>query len=627
MAEKETILVVEGECHNRRILSDILKEKYTVVEAETGESAIAYLKQKGHFVDMVILDLCLLKIDGFQGMKTLRKEKLLHKVPVIVSSFGEKEGEEKALDLGAVDLLERPYCEKIVLQRVSNVLAGSRLRDLEREKQLVAKVEEMKRLVQRDGLTGLYNRMELEAKVVQHFAKGTDRRGAFVIVDVDNFKRINDSLGHLKGDEALRKVADILTSCFRQEDIVSRMGGDEFAVFIPNGISTCELEKRMNTLCRKMSFSIGGIQSSCSAGVCLAPEHGRDYRSLYQNADIALLSAKRFGKNQYQIFGNDMELPSLMLFRNMDWLLDEASDAIYVCDAQTHELYYLNNVACGMSKGERKDCVGKKCYEVLWGRTTPCIHCMDIHKMEAGFCEQQVNPEGTNVHYMIKGKCVDWNGKQARIQYIQDNTARVLESRMVQQELNHKQVLVQCIHELLGAEKIDDALRNMLNTLGNYYQGERAFILTGETKTGIISKTHQWQKYPNEVYPVITSFSIDAYPIWQKAFQDKKTVSIENVDALKTISPKEYEYLKKAGIRNSCTLCFDITEQYQGCIGVYNRKINQGDTELLESIGYFVKNELAKQIGMQQLAREKEKITSAFHAMQGDYVSVGKEAN
>ena len=544
----------------------------------------------------------------------------LKEIPVIITSQLGADYETKALAMGAADFIAKPYHPQIAMRRVANVMADSRLRMLKREKELLEKVEKMERLAQRDILTGLYNRRELELKVNKYFCEKKDGCGAFVIMDIDNFKLINDSLGHIKGDQALCKVAEILRSCFRQEDIISRMGGDEFAVFIPSNISVLDIRRRMEILCERMEFTFEDIQISCSIGICIAPEFGEDYQSLYSNADTALLSAKRFGKNQYQIFGNDIEMPSLMLFRNMDWLLDEASDAIFVCDADNYDLYYLNNVACGMGNKQQKECVGRQCYEVLWGRTKPCTYCNQLDTEEHRFCECEINPDGTNDYYIVKRKMMDWNGKKARIEYIQESTACAMQRQMVQQELNHEQALVACVDHLLGLEDMDEALNHMLETIGNYYQGERVFILTEDPQTGRLMETHSWKKEGCEGQVEALSFDFEKDSIWRAVFCHKKTINISDIQALETSSRKEYECLKKAGIYNGYVKCFDMNSQNRSCICIYNRKVNQQDVALLENVVYFVNSEMSKRLRMKQ--HEQEKISSLSNKKKGSCLKV-----
>lgn len=433
MASRQTMMVVDDVELNRSILTEIFAPFYTIVEADNGEAAYRYILENHETVGIILLDLVMPVMDGFQLLAKLKSSPETQRIPVVVTSQGEDESEAKALAMGAADFISKPYHPEIAIQRVKNVLAEGRLEKLEKENSLYQKMQAMEHQAKTDSLTGLYNRMELEARVAAVLSKKNDPKSTFIILDIDNFKLINDRLGHTKGDRTLQKVAKLLRSCFRNEDLICRMGGDEFAVFIENAATMAELNQRLMELCKKLRFVVGGLHVTCSVGAACSPEHGKDYQTLYQNADIALLTAKRLGKNQYQIFGGETELPSYVLFRNMDWLLDEASDAVVVCDAKNYDLLYLNDVACKLAKKTKKACMGKKCYEALWDRTAPCTHCANINLLADTYCEHEFHPDGWEKSFILKEKKVDWGGRPARIQYIQDNTNRAAIARQLEE--------------------------------------------------------------------------------------------------------------------------------------------------------------------------------------------------
>lgn len=124
-------------------------------------------------------------------------------------------------------------------------------------------------------------------------------------------------------------------------------------------------------------------------------------------------------------------MPSPVLTRNLDWLLDETSDAIMVCDTENYDILYLNHVACEMCGKSRKEMGGKKCYEFLWGNTEPCSHCVPLDRMEKTYCEHEVLDAVKGKHYIIKGKLTEWGGKTARIQFIQDNTGKAMAAKQL----------------------------------------------------------------------------------------------------------------------------------------------------------------------------------------------------
>lgn len=163
-----------------------------------------------------------------------------------------------------------------------------------------------------DSLTGLPNRTYL-AEYLAGKAPGSDGPGAsfgLLLVDLDNFKLVNDTLGHEAGDVLLTKVADRLAKGVRKRDFVARLGGDEFAVVASNARSVAELQKLADrllvALTRRIPYGDRSIQTYGSIGIALFPPHGRDARELIRSADIALYEAKRGGRNRAVVFDGEM---------------------------------------------------------------------------------------------------------------------------------------------------------------------------------------------------------------------------------------------------------------------------------------------------------------------------------
>ncbi len=158
-----------------------------------------------------------------------------------------------------------------------------------------------------DYLTGLYNRgkgTELITELLNNMDPETESH-AFIILDLDNFKGLNDTLGHQTGDAALQDVASILQRHFRNYDIICRLAGDEFVVLI-NNIPEEIVQKNLEILLKKLNLSYGQektVQISASIGVAMAARDGRDFQTLYQKADEALYEAKKSGKQTAVIYG------------------------------------------------------------------------------------------------------------------------------------------------------------------------------------------------------------------------------------------------------------------------------------------------------------------------------------
>ena len=162
---------------------------------------------------------------------------------------------------------------------------------------------EIKKESETDALTKLLNRNGLENKIRNTFNDNED--SALIIFDLDNFKRVNDELGHPVGDEVLKIFSKCLVSSFRKNDIISRMGGDEFIVFINKNIKEENLLTKLNELLNKirtdLKFYYENYGISTSIGVAYKSKKNNTYEKLYKEADKALYKAKSLGKDRFYI--------------------------------------------------------------------------------------------------------------------------------------------------------------------------------------------------------------------------------------------------------------------------------------------------------------------------------------
>lgn len=172
----------------------------------------------------------------------------------------------------------------------------------------------LRQKAQQDALTNLYNK-ETTHHMIRQFLETEGAGGVhgLMVLDVDNFKEINDTRGHLYGDAVLAAVADKLRMQFRSTDIVGRIGGDEFLVFLKNVNSRTQLESQAASLMQAFAATGPdkelGYHIRCSIGAAAYPEDGVGIDQLFQNADSALYRAKRQGKGRYAMFRRDVDQP------------------------------------------------------------------------------------------------------------------------------------------------------------------------------------------------------------------------------------------------------------------------------------------------------------------------------
>lgn len=180
-----------------------------------------------------------------------------------------------------------------------------------RQKNQKETLETAHRMANTDILTELYNRTGAGREIEERLSEIQDETDAFIIMDLDNFKAVNDCLGHLQGDELLQKIGKILEENFRKTDVIARLGGDEFIIYMKDikdkkNVANA-VEKLLNRLQLTYQWENGSICVSASAGIAMAPEDGRCFEDLYVKSDKALYHAKRHGKNRFSFFAEDGE--------------------------------------------------------------------------------------------------------------------------------------------------------------------------------------------------------------------------------------------------------------------------------------------------------------------------------
>ena len=165
--------------------------------------------------------------------------------------------------------------------------------------------QELQERATKDALSGLLNRITVEQYVQKRLAAlGDGEMCALLIVDLDDFKRVNDTLGHLAGDHAVRQTAQMLSGLFRAKDVLGRLGGDEFIAFLSGDVTEASVQMKGQEICQALQLTLGnapGITITASVGICIASGRNLNFDHLYQAADLALYKAKKNGKHGFYI--------------------------------------------------------------------------------------------------------------------------------------------------------------------------------------------------------------------------------------------------------------------------------------------------------------------------------------
>lgn len=294
------IVVVDDDIVNLRTARDILLERgMKVSTARSGKDFLRFMESKRP--DLVLLDIRMPEMDGFEVYQRLRefeKQEGIPNTPVIFLT-SEEDGsiENMCLEMGAADYIRKSFHKDVLLKRIENVLKNRQT------------IHNLTKDATTDKLTGFLNK-DSSVQEMKHLCK--TEHGALIILDLDNFKLVNDLYGHDMGDQILMSFADIVRKNLRAVDVVGRIGGDEFIVFgenIPYESVVDNIVKRINTqLIAKAKELMGedcNIPLGVSAGTVFVPDEGGEYDELFKQADKALYYVKKNGKHGYAVYNSE----------------------------------------------------------------------------------------------------------------------------------------------------------------------------------------------------------------------------------------------------------------------------------------------------------------------------------
>jgi len=304
--KKYRILVVDDEVDIRSSLSDYLEsEGFNVLSAENGKQALSVFND--NTIDLVISDLVMPELDGIGLVKKIRK--IDEGVPVIImTAFSTVEYSVEAMKAGAFDFISKPFDFKRVLFVIEKALETRRLR------KLAKRSDYYKRLSDIDGLTEIYNHRFIKQLVDREIKRHIRYSGTLCVlmIDIDDFKSVNDVYGHPTGDVVLIKVADMIKKSIRGCDILSRYGGEEFLVALPvTPINDAKnVADRIVKSFNANLFDIGKdkepIKITVTIGISAYPDNSGNKEELIENADRALYQGKNKGKNQVVLYNADV---------------------------------------------------------------------------------------------------------------------------------------------------------------------------------------------------------------------------------------------------------------------------------------------------------------------------------
>ena len=292
-----TVLVIEDHPDQRDLLAIVLqREGYRVITAANGLEALEKLETEN--VQIALSDIMMPKMDGFELIKRVRGNPALKNIYLILITARIQEGDRvRGLDLGADDYITKPFSFSELLARIR---VGSRV---------VQYQQHLEYQTQIDSLTGLFNRRAFDKKINEEFERTKRYHSplSVLLLDIDNFKIINDTYGHHGGDAALVRISETFREKTRQSDFPSRYGGEEFVLVLPetDQDSALLVAGKIHEAIRACSFGTTARPFALTVSIGVSSTSARlysDWRELVNDADRALYLAKNSGKDRIEIW-------------------------------------------------------------------------------------------------------------------------------------------------------------------------------------------------------------------------------------------------------------------------------------------------------------------------------------
>ncbi len=307
-ANRARILVCDDAKTIRTLISSLLADEYEILAVGTATEALS--QAPAFMPDLIISDLLMEGMDGYELCRQVRLLPELAQIPfVLLTSKTDEESRATGLEVGADDYLFKPLKPRELIARVRS-LVRLRFANLELDRRRVDLEhmnEQLSMLALQDGLTGLYNHRSFQQRLREEISRAQRyvRPLTLAFFDLDHFKQLNDTHGHLMGDEVLKKIGEMLNGAAhlsgrRQSDVVARYGGEELVMLLPETerVGGVVKAQRVCEGVAQLRFSIDAVRVTLSAGVAEFPRDASSAEELIQRADEALYQAKHRGRNR-----------------------------------------------------------------------------------------------------------------------------------------------------------------------------------------------------------------------------------------------------------------------------------------------------------------------------------------
>lgn len=464
-----------------------------------------------------------------------------------------------------------------------------------------------------DQLTDVYNKKSTETKIIQCLREPAELR-AFLILDLDNFKEINDSYGHKAGDDTLILFAKHLKAVFHEHCVVGRFGGDEFIVLMEQISSDKEVDKALTNLYQKMQED-KRYDIKFSAGITLI-KGSSDYETVFEQADKTLYQVKNSQKGLYRYYNREVkpkldiketqslktaecaeagyENLELLEKKDFDTFLGEVGDIAYLVDPDSYTLLLGNQAFYDRVGFTKSQCRDKKCYEIMHRRKTPCPFCAKANWSKDKFYLWKDMNTALEQEFLIKNKLITWKQQVVLLAIAVDisNDKSIVDS--MESNATESHFLLSGIQHMQERVSFDEAMQSILETICHFFKAYHAGIWMIDEQSGLYALNSEWFVGDSKDIWTLSEEEVAVLSAWLSAQKWNRPVKLENPQAMIGESFDMYQLMQSHHVENQHWIHLEEHGEEYGCLVIDNTNANFQNVSFLESLSGFIVNEIKR---------------------------------
>ncbi|MGN1157078.1 MAG: diguanylate cyclase, partial [Agathobacter sp.] len=584
-----------------RVVSELNQDKFLEYDCET-DVAILSMVENGRFVPKEVMNDYLSKGDKMDSRIAEEDRALYHK------EFNRclKKPMNRVFDIRFINAKGEARWHRMYLVSVADgsrkvIKIGARLISIHNEK---IATDMLRTQAERDSLTGVYNHKTYEDLSKDIIRKNSDGI-LFLMLDIDDFKQINDIHGHYVGDTIVKQVGEVLQLVVKDYGIAGRIGGDEFSVCLAN---IWDKETALAVCIRikdALKRSKDGVEFSVSIGAARSRGRICTYEELYYEADEALYFVKDNGKNQI-LFTEEIrkkqqdmiaDLQRENILTEEEIAMDEMVAYRVVTDPITKKILYINRPAREKMGISLRDAQKIPCYEFLMGRCKECDVC-ELHSNRVRALSEEESqglkkyiPDG---RFVLQSGFVFWKGQPARMTTILDVCDKKQMEAYFQSEWERKNAINTCWDIIHNTDSQNVDYTEVLRVLNEYYDADCCAIISKEDED--YKDVYEFHRNSAEalVEGIYASVEEGVFPKMEVLIDEEGYMRRRHIEQKLLENPDLIEILEKSYVHNTLGMKLARRDNFVGILLIINPRHHTDECTVLKRIGVFFATDLLR---------------------------------